>query len=63
LAARNSSKPFCVDQVVAESKAGLHVVLFCKEVGLFDIVLEGDVLQVVNTINSANPTLSRFDTS
>jgi hypothetical protein len=30
----------CVEPVMAESWIGLHFVLFCKEIGLIDIVLE-----------------------
>jgi len=40
LAARCYSKQVCIDLIMAESWAGLQAVLFCKEVGLFDIVLE-----------------------
>jgi hypothetical protein len=60
LVARSSSKPVCIEPVMAESWAGLHVVLFCKEIGLFDIVAEGDALQVVKEINLATSNLSRY---
>jgi len=40
LAARCYSKQVCIDPIMAESWAGLQAVLFCKEVGLFDIVLQ-----------------------
>lgn len=59
LAAKCSSKSICFEPVMAESWAGFQAVMFCKEIDLFDIVLEGDALQVVKEINSDNPTLSK----
>ncbi len=42
-----------VDPKVAEVMAALHAILFSREVGFFDVVFEGDALQVVRDINSA----------
>jgi ribonuclease HI len=42
---------FLVDPVVGESMAVLKVVEFCKNRGLDMIMVEGDSLQVVNSIN------------
>jgi hypothetical protein len=43
-----------------EALAALEACLFCKEAGFFDIILEGDALQIVLEINSGSPSLSRF---
>lgn len=48
---------------MAEAMAAMEACLFCKEVGFFDIILEGDALQIVleiKLINSGLPFLSRF---
>jgi hypothetical protein len=49
-----------VDPKVAEVMAALHAILFSREVGFFDVVFEGDALQVVRDINSAPPYSSRI---
>jgi hypothetical protein len=36
---------------VAEAMAGIHAVGFSREVGLFDIILEGEAFQIINEIN------------
>lgn len=46
------------DPLVTETWVALHAVLFAKESGLLDIILEGDALQVVIEINSVIPSLS-----
>jgi hypothetical protein len=43
---------------VAEAMAVLGAVLFCKEVGFFDVILEGDAKQIVDEANAAGPNLS-----
>jgi hypothetical protein len=45
-----------IDEIVAASEA----VIFCKDVGLRDVIMEGDALNVVKEINSAPPYLSRL---
>jgi hypothetical protein len=42
---------------VAEAMIALEAVLFCKEVGFFEVLLEGDVKQVVTEVNAAGPNL------
>jgi hypothetical protein len=32
--------------------------VFCKEVGVFDVILEGDAKQIVDEVNVAGPNLS-----
>jgi len=45
-----------IDEIVAASEA----VIFCKDVGFRDVIMEGDALNVVKEINSAPPYLSRL---
>jgi hypothetical protein len=40
-----------VEPIVAEEMAGLHAVGFSREVGMFDIILEGEAFQIINKIN------------
>jgi ribonuclease HI len=41
-----------VDPKGAEAIAALHALIFCKEVEFFDIILEGDALQIVTEVKS-----------
>jgi len=43
------------DSSLAEVMGALYAVQFCKEVGFFDVLFEGDVNTVVKEINSAPP--------
>jgi len=58
LGARCIRKPFLVEPKIAEAMAALWAVIFCKEVGFFEVVFEGDSLQVVEEILSKTPFLS-----
>jgi hypothetical protein len=40
---------------LAEAMAAYEAVVFCKEVGFYDIILEGDAKQVVDDVNSRTP--------
>jgi ribonuclease HI len=42
---------------VAEAMAALEAVLFCKEAGFFNVILEGNVKQVVNDFNAGRTDL------
>lgn len=44
---------------MAEAMATLWAVKFCKEVGLFEMILEGDAAQVGNDIISSLPHLAK----
>jgi len=48
-----------VDLKGAKTIAALHAVIFCKEVGFFVIVLEGDALHIIKEINWATSTKSK----
>jgi hypothetical protein len=48
------------DPLVVEAWAALYAVLLAKDLGLLDIILEGDALQEVNEINLAIHSLSRI---
>jgi hypothetical protein len=45
---------------VADTWPTSHPVLFSKEIGLFDRILEEDALQIIKEINSSHSTWSRF---
>jgi ribonuclease HI len=40
---------------LAEAMAAYKAVVFCKEVGFYEIILEGDAKQVVDDVNSRTP--------
>jgi hypothetical protein len=50
-----------VEPIVAKAVAALHVVIFIKELGFSDTILEGDALQIIQEINSGRPNLSKID--
>ncbi len=56
LGARCMFCPLAVDPTMAAT----HVVIFSKEVGFFDVIFEGDALQVVREIQSASPHACSF---
>jgi len=60
LGAKSAYKKIYVEPAMAEAMAALEACLFCKEVGFFDIILEGDALQIVLEINSGSLSLSCF---
>jgi len=45
---------------VADAWPTSHPVLFTKEIGLFDRILEEDALQIIEEINSSHSTWNRF---
>jgi hypothetical protein len=49
-----------VDPKVAKAMAALHAILFSKDIGFFDVIFEGDALQVVREINSDPPYASHI---
>jgi ribonuclease HI len=52
--------PLAVDPTMAEAMATTHAVIFSKEVGFFDVIFEGDALQVVQEIQSTSPHACNF---
>ncbi|KAF5481630.1 hypothetical protein F2P56_002269, partial [Juglans regia] len=48
----SSSRCIFPDAKLAEAMAALRAVLFCKQIGISRVLLEGDALNVVNDINS-----------
>jgi len=60
MAASNFTLSAHADPLVAKAWAASHAALFSKEVGIMDLVMEGDALQVVNEINEESPSLSRI---
>jgi hypothetical protein len=58
LGAKCVKKPILVEPLIAKAMAAHWAVLFCKEVGFFEVVFEGDSAQVVGEILSNPPYLS-----
>jgi hypothetical protein len=60
-AARNMTRLGHLEPVATETLAAFQASLFfLKELGLYNIILEGDVLQVVKTMSSNVHNWSRF---
>jgi ribonuclease HI len=51
MGARAIAKKVVGSPELAETMVAFEAVLFCKEAGFFDILLEGDAKQVVNDVN------------
>jgi ribonuclease HI len=60
LGAKNVTKDLLTDSATAEAMAALSAMYFCREVGFFEVILEGDAIQVLQAINSDPPFLSKF---
>jgi hypothetical protein len=58
LGAKCVKKPILVEPMIAEAMVALWAVLFCKEVGFFEVVFKGDSAQIVGEILSNPPYLS-----
>jgi len=60
LGAKSVTKELITDSATVEAMAALSAMYFCREVGFFDVILEGDAKQVLQTINSNPHFLSKF---
>jgi ribonuclease HI len=60
LGAKSVTKELITDSATAEAMAALSAMYFCREVGFFDVILEGDAKQVLQAINSNPHFLSKF---
>jgi ribonuclease HI len=49
-----------IDPVVAEAQAALHATIFAKDLGLVDIIFEGDAKQIITAINVEHPCLRSY---
>jgi hypothetical protein len=59
--ARSTTQVISIDPTMVEAWATLQALLFCREIGLFDIILEGDAMQIVTTISTDLLNWSRFE--
>lgn len=59
LGAKHLSKSMVIDAHTAELMAASHAVTFSLEVGFFDVIFEGDALNVIREVNSSPPYLFR----
>jgi ribonuclease HI len=60
MAARSLTKEFRADPTTAEALVALNAILFCKELGLDNVIIEGDAMGVIKAIDIAGPTCSCF---
>jgi hypothetical protein len=58
LGAKSVMRPIIVDPKIAKAMEALWAILFCKEVGFFNVIIEDDATHVVNEINSPPSYLS-----
>jgi ribonuclease HI len=55
LGAKSLTKKVVAVPKLAEAMAAYEAVIFCKDVGFYEIILEGDAKQVVDDVNSRSP--------
>jgi ribonuclease HI len=60
LGAKSETKELVADSATTEAMAALSAMYFCMEVGFFEVITEGDAIQVLKAINSYPPFLSKF---
>jgi ribonuclease HI len=60
LAAQSLSLEAHTKAATAEALAAVHAIMFCKELGLSNIILEGDALQVITAIGEEGPCFNSF---
>jgi ribonuclease HI len=60
IAARSMSMDLQTDATTAEAYAAIHALIFCKELGHTNIILEGDAMNVIKAIEAEGPCLSNY---
>jgi ribonuclease HI len=60
LGEKSVTKQVNADPKMAEVMAAVLAMHFSKEIGMFDVIFEGDAAQVINEINSEPPYSSRI---
>lgn len=60
LAAHSTTKNILVEPVVAKALAALYAVNFCREMNFYDILMEGDALQIVSAVKMESKYWSRY---
>lgn len=51
LSTRSTKQVSIMDQTMTEAWAALQALLFSKEIGFFDVILDGDALQIMKSPN------------
>jgi hypothetical protein len=59
--ARSMTRLGHLEPVAAEALVAFHASFFCKKLGLHNIILEGDVFQIVKAVSSNVRNCSRYD--
>lgn len=59
-AARSTTRLGCFEPAVAEVLVLLHRLLFCKEIGIQNVMVEGDAQVVITALQEDTPTRARF---
>jgi hypothetical protein len=60
IAARSMSMDLQTDATIAEAYATIRALIFCKELGHTNIILEGDAMNVIKSIEAEGPCLSNY---
>lgn len=60
MAACTLTKNMLVESVVEEALAAFYAVEFSKKMGFYDMIFEGNALQVVNAVKAESKNLSKF---
>lgn len=61
LATLSAAKDYIIALDIAEASAALRASNFCRKLGLHRVILEGDALQVVQTLRKEGRNWSRYD--
>ena len=60
IAARSITKLGCFEPITGEAIASHYAVYFSMDLGVHNLILEGDAIKLVQVVNSNAPNLSRF---
>ena len=53
--------PAMYEPITGEAMAALHGAELCRDLGLFDVILEGDSLMVVQAVAASEPSWQRYE--
>jgi ribonuclease HI len=61
LATMYTTVPFIIDPTIAEAISAWKAIVFCKNLGLQYIFLEGDTMKIVNNFRQENSCWNQYD--
>jgi transcription initiation factor TFIIIB Brf1 subunit/transcription initiation factor TFIIB len=56
-----SSMKFIIDPTMVEDYVAWKVVVFCRDLGLKNVILKGDALDIVNVLRKEEHSWSRYE--